>query len=121
MADEIKLTIKGKVTNGEYKTDWSFSQFSVDQAASGAASGVQSVGTSAENIAGGDVSTPGYLFLKNIDGTNYVDVGVDNTGFVAMAKLKAGEQACFRVAGSTTIQLKANTATCKVQYLLLED
>ena len=121
MADEIKITIKGKVTNGEYKTDWNFSQFSVNQAASGAASGVQSIGTSAENIAVGDVSTAGYLFIKNLDATNYVDIGKDNTGFVAVGKLKAGEMCCFRVAGSTTIQLKADTAACKVQYLLLED
>jgi len=38
-----------------------------------------------------------------------------------VGKLEAGEEAVFRVADSTTIQLKANTAACDVMYLLLED
>jgi len=121
MADEYKLTIKSKLNNGGYKVDWSNGQLSVTQSAEGAASGVQAVGTSAENIAGGDVTTPGYLHLKNLDSTNYVEFGKDNTGFVAVGKLEAGEEAVFRVADSSTIQLKANTASCNVAYLLLED
>lgn len=121
MADEIKITVKATAENGGFKSAWAFGQFSVDQAAVGAASGVQAVGTSAENIAGGDVSTPGYLFLKNLDATNFVDIGKDNTGFVAVGRMEPGETACFRVSASTTIQLKADTASCNVQYLLLED
>jgi len=121
MANEITLTIKDRVSNSGYKTDWANGQNSITQTAQGAASGIQAVGTSAENIAGGDVSTPGILFLKNLDGTNFVEFGKDNTGFVAVGKLEAGEEAVFRVADSTTIQLKADTAACDVMYLLLED
>lgn len=122
MADEIKLTVKGKVANGSYKTDWNLGQLSITQSAVGAASGVQAIGTSAENIAGGDVSTPGYLFLKNLDSTNFVEVGKDvSASFEKLIKLQPGEEAVFRVADSTTIQLKADTAACDVMYLLLED
>lgn len=121
MAGELKITIIGKLNNGGYKVDWSNGQKSIDQSAVGAASGVQSVGTSAENIDGGDVSTPGYLFLKNLDSTNFVEFGVDSSGFVKVGKIEAGEEACFRVAASTTVQLKADTATCKVAYILTED
>lgn len=121
MADEIKITIKGRVENGNYKTEWSFGQVNIDQAAQGASSGIQSIGTSAENITVGDVSTAGYLFLRNLDSTNFVEFGKDNTGFVNVGKLKPGEMCCFRVAASTTVQLKADTAACDVMYLLLED
>lgn len=120
MAGEIKVTIQGKLNNGGYKSDFNNGQNSITQSTVGAAQGIQTVGTSAENIAGGDVGTPGYLFLKNLDSTNFVEIGVDNTGFVEMGKLTAGQEACFPVADSTTIQLKADTASCKVAFLLLE-
>jgi hypothetical protein len=120
MAGEIKITIQAILNNGGYKSTFSNGQNSITQATVGAAQGIQAVGTSAENIDGGDVGTPGYLLLKNLDSANYVEVGIDNTGFVAMAKLAAGEEACLPVADSTTIQLKANTASCKVAYLLME-
>lgn len=122
MANEISLTIKGRVTNGSFKQEWSFGQLSIDQAAVGAAAGVQAVGTSAEDLTTGDVSTPGYLFLYNLDSTNYVEVGKTvSASFEELIKLEAGEMCCFRVAASTTIRLQANTASCNVQYLLLED
>lgn len=122
MADEIKLTIKSKTENGGYKSEWSFGQINIDQSAVGAASGVQSVATSAEDLVVGDVSTPGYLFLYNLDSTNFVEVGKTvSASFEELVKLQPGEMCCFRVADSTTIRLQADTAACKVQYLLLED
>ena len=121
MADEFKLTIRSKHSNAGYKSDWFNSQLSITQNSAGVASGVQSVGTTAENISSGDITTPGYLHLKNLDTTNFVEFGVDNTGFVAVGKLEAGEEAVFRVADATTIQLKADTASCNVAYQLLED
>ena len=121
MADEYKLTIRSKLTNGGHSVGWFNNQLSVTQTAEGISSGVQTVGTSAENITTGDITTPGYLHLKNLDTTNYVEFGADNTGFVAVGKLKAGEEAVFRVAASTTIQLKADTASCNVAFQLLED
>ncbi len=81
----------------------------------------QSIGTTAELLGKGEIGTPGYLFVKNLDATNYVEF--EKATFVTTAgtvKLKAGEVALFRVA-STTIYACANTSACVVEYLLIED
>ena len=80
---------------------------------------VQEVGTSEEVLAqGADLGTPGYMFIKNLDATNYVEVG--STTGVYDIKLKAGEFAIYRH-NSATVYTKANTGACNVAYLLIED
>ena len=79
---------------------------------------VQEVGTSEEQLAqGADLGTPGYMLIKNLDGTNYVEVG--STTGVYDIKLKAGEVALYRH-NSATVYAKANTAVCLVEYMLIE-
>ncbi len=117
MANELRITAKlsfnksdGKVTRG----DTAF----IDVTGDSFTHEIQSVGTTQEEIAqGADLGTPGYLWIKNLDSTNYVEVGV-TTG-VYHIKLQAGEFALFRVNG-TTIYGKANTAACLVEYVLVE-
>jgi hypothetical protein len=80
---------------------------------------VQEVGTSEEELAqGADLGTPGYIFIKNLDDTNYVEVG-STTGAYDI-RLKAGEFAVYRH-NSTTVYSKANTAACKLEYWIIED
>jgi len=80
---------------------------------------VQSVGTTEEALAqGADLGTPGYMFIKNMDATNYVEVG--STTGVYDIKLKAGEVALYRH-NSATVYAKANTGACLVEYLLIEE
>lgn len=77
----------------------------------------QSIGTSNVALAlGTALGTPGYIFIKNLDAVNYVEVG--NTNAYAI-KLKAGEVALYRHDG--TPFAKANTAACLVEYLIIED
>ena len=79
---------------------------------------VQEVGTAEEELAqGADLGTPGYMFIKNLDATNYVEVG--STTGVYDIKLKAGEIALYRH-NSATVYAKANTAACLCEYLLIE-
>lgn len=122
MANEITITDSGAVVNGGYRDQLTFGgTYRVDQAAAGSAGGIRTIGTSAENLVLTDIATPGILYVKNLDATNFVEIGVDNTGFVAMAKLEPGDPpARFRIADSTTIQLKADTASCNVQFWCLE-
>jgi hypothetical protein len=81
----------------------------------------QSIGTSAEDIALGDITTSGYMFVHNLDGTNYVEIGKDDTGtFEAVVKLKAGEYGLFRLA-TTAPQAKANSGACLIEYAIIED
>lgn len=80
--------------------------------------GTQVVGTTDETISLGDIGTPGWCFLHNLDGTNYVEAGPDGTNY--FVKCKAGEYAMFRV-GSAAVHVKANTASCSVEYMIIED
>jgi hypothetical protein len=120
MADEISVTMRLSVTNGQWSPGIiTVNNATFDQAAIGAASGVQAVGTSEEELATGDLSTKGWLFLKNLDTTNYIQVGFSTT--VYGIRLEAGESAMFRTEPAATVYLKANTAACKLQYQWLED
>lgn len=122
MANEIKLSVNVRVVNGDYKNRFDMGQLSIDQAAQGAQSGVIDVGTTAEDLPVGDVSTPGLLILKNLDDTNFVEIGKSvSATFEKMGRLKPGDPLVMRVAAGVTLQLKADTAACNVQYLLLED
>lgn len=79
---------------------------------------VQEVGTSEEALVqGSELGTPGYLFIKNMNATNYVEVG--STTGVYDIKLLAGEIALYRH-NSATVYAKSNTGACLVEYLLIE-
>lgn len=120
MADEIRITLSVTVERGSYKATFPYSD-ALDQAATGAAGGVQSIGTSEENLSAGDLANVGYLFMRNLDSTNYVDWGVSDAGAMkAVGRLKAGDVAVLRVKPAAAVRMQANTAACLVQYLWLE-
>ena len=80
---------------------------------------IQNVGTSEEELAqGADLGTPGVVFIKNLDTTNYVEIGCVTGQYTI--KLKAGEACMFRAAGSAVYAV-ANTAACDVEYFIIED
>jgi hypothetical protein len=79
----------------------------------------QTIGTSAEALDIGDITTPGYVAIKNLDATNYVTIRMGSTG-ADVVKLKAGEFAMFRLASTNPFAL-ANTSSCQVLYVLVED
>lgn len=67
--------------------------------------------------------TPGYAIFINHDSTNYVELGNHNGGSpIYTAKLKAGEACLLRLTmANTAINLRANTASCEVEYFIFED
>ena len=76
---------------------------------------VQNIGTSSEQLVFGDCATMGYVFVKNLDITNYVQLACDTafgTGQI-FAKLKPGEF-CLVPCNQNAIYAKANTAACDV-------
>ena len=120
MADEITITVRLGCINGSYNPGTiSSAGLTFDQAASGASEGIQSIGTAEETLAVGDMTTYGWLYIRNLDATNYVQLGF-STG-VYGCRLEATEPALFRTEPGATIYLKANTAACKVQFRWLED
>jgi hypothetical protein len=117
MANEITLQVTLAVSKGLLAA-----QRSIDGAITmtGAAMmhGVQTIGTAKENLALGDVGTPGMALLMNLDATNFVEVGADADS--PFLKLKAGECALFRLAAGP-VSCKANTAAVALEYWVLED
>lgn len=122
MANEITLNINAKVVNGNFVDSFNLNGTTqLDQAASGADGGVVSVTTSETTISLSRLGTEGYLFLRNLDATNYIEFGPDATGMVALGKLKPGEAAVLRLKPGVTLKAQANTATCKMLVKCWED
>lgn len=122
MAESIVASISARL-DGDTLTDFTIATGTLTIAMTGADffHGSQNIGTSAENLAKGDIGTPGYILVHNLDATNYVEIGHDETGtFVADVKLKKGEWAFFRCAQATP-QARANTGACNIEYVLFED
>jgi len=118
MADELTVTTKVSFSKGGAVVSRSFTD-TVTITGDAFTHGVQSVGTSEEEIAqGADVGTPGYVLIKNLDDTNYVEVG--STTGVYDIKLKAGEAALYRH-NSATVYALADTGACLVEYIIFED
>lgn len=90
-----------------------------DVAGSGYCRNVQAVGTTREAMVLGDAGTGGYVLMHNLDGTNFVDVYPDAAGTdPVLMTLKAKDWALFRLKAAAPF-LKADTATCNVEYFLL--
>lgn len=121
MSNEIIFNTSFAVTNGGYRTTFT-EQAQYNQNAVGAASGIHVVTTSEGDLSAGDISTNGYLILKNLDATNFVKYGPKNSGvMVELGRLKAGETAILRIAPSVVVRMIADTASCRVSYIFLND
>jgi len=121
MANEITVTSGIRVLNGSMDFSQPAKSTSYNQAAIGGPTpGAIVVGTSEESTAFPELTTEGWLWMQNLDPTNYVQWGF-STG-VYGGRLKAGETAGpFRMEPALTLYLKANTAACKVLVYGFED
>ena len=75
--------------------------------------------TAVASITAGTGGAYGYMFIKNLDSSNYVEIAdEDDTNY--FCKLKAGEFAMFRAADSDYWG-RANTAAVVLEILIIED
>lgn len=79
---------------------------------------IVSVGTGDETLDLGDVATNGWFFARNLDLTNYVDLGLDGSAYGI--RLREGGGFCLLQWNGAAIHAKANTGACKIEYLLIE-
>lgn len=126
MANEITTQFQATVKNTNYvqtvQADVSSIQKMFDQATVGCHGSIVSVGTSEEDMPVGDVGTNGFLFIKNLDATNFVKYGPKSGGsMIEFGRLKKTEWTWLRLAPGVTLRWVADTASCKVQMLLLEN
>lgn len=78
--------------------------------------GVQEIGTSEEYFFPLlDISTRGYMYIKNLDDTNFIEVGL--TASYAI-KVPPGGICLFQANGA--IYAKADTANCLTEYAIVE-
>lgn len=125
MADEITVSVTLKCVNGDFTYNRKISGQQYTQDASGGNGGVQEIGFAAhEALALGDVAVEGWLLARNIDDTNFVDLGVEvAAAFEPFTRMEPGEPCLFRLskdAGATPYAL-ADTAAVKIEYMILED
>jgi len=120
MADEISVTTQVRLSNGDLEDQFSTTK-TFDQTTARMMCTVVDVGTTEETIALGDLAAPKMIYLTNLDDTNYVEFGVDSSGFIPMGRVYPGDPSgAIPAAASITYQLKANTAACDVKVRVYE-
>lgn len=121
MANELSISITHGYTKGNASLPSRTVATNVTVTGTVFVDSLQSIGTSEETIALGEVATPlvGYLYLRNCDATNFVEVG--NATGAYQIKLKAGQQACLPLDSWDGIYAKANTGAVLLQYRLTSE
>jgi len=113
MADELQIYAKVSYSKGGAVVSRTVPTTNITIAGTAIAQGVQSIPTSDTTLT--IVAAPGYVFVKNLDATNYVQVGTDATNW--FLKLLAGQWGLFPING-TALHAKANTAACNLEFIV---
>lgn len=124
MANEITMTAQIRCTNGSFTENFAPAQKRIDQSSVGLAGNVQTIGFAADETITviGDLATLGIAAFQNLDATNYVDIGPDDSGaLLGFIRLEAGEFATMRLKPGITIRAQANTAAVKLRVWILND
>ena len=118
MANEITLTTYFQyAVSGRTYVDQRIVAQAFDQTAPGMCDNIVTVATTEQTLDVGGISTAGYALFINLDAANFVQIGTA-TGVYAL-KLKKGQFAVVPLAAKT-LYAKADTATVKVAYWILE-
>lgn len=120
MANEIQLSITLQVA-GHPGTITKTIQ--ADQSTTGGGNpGLVAIGTTEEVISFGDVSSHGYVYIENLDDTNFITYGPTSGGsMITLGRLKAGEVCVFRMEPGISFRMKANTSSCRAFVALFEE
>lgn len=122
MANEISESVALGLANGTLNFQVAYESKTVTQNAALVIAKTVSVTTAEANIDTTGITTLGICYIKNIDPTNYVKAGPSSGGAMVEAiRLKPGEENLFRLAPGVTWRWVADTATCKVYIVVLND
>lgn len=121
MADEISYQIALRCTKGYESESATPTSLVADKATIGAMGETQIVPTSDTVVDLGDLVAARWCYLRNLDTTNYIELGPTSGGaIVKMVKLKAGEACLFPLAASVVLRAIANTGSVNLKKLILE-
>lgn len=118
MANEITIAVTLKASKNGAGISVTTTK-TLDMAGTHMINNVQSVGTSWEQMVIGDVSGAGFVYVKNLDATNYVEVALANDGTKIFQKILPGEATLIK-AETDTMYLQANGADCDVEIAAVE-
>ena len=118
MANELTLTANLKFEKSTKSAEAGKAGLQIDVAGGDYIAKTQSVGTSQEAIVIGEITTPGYMFIRNLDGTNYVEIRDGSSG-ADVVKVRAGGVALFELATATPFAI-ANTSAVEIEYTIIE-
>lgn len=122
MSNEIRITSGIAVSNGNLSFTQQFGTKQYDQASvGGPVPGQLTIGTTEEDVSLGDLTTPGWCIMQNLDDTNFCQWGF--SAGVYGGRLGPGETAGpFRLdPGLASLYMKADTAAVKVLIYAFED
>ena len=118
MAGELNISISLTFSKSGSTINKSYTD-SIDVAGNSFQHSVQTLASGEETLTiHGDIGTVGYVFIKNLDATNFVSVG--RTTGVYTAKLLAGEANIFRLLSGTSIYVLPDTGSVDVEYIVIE-
>jgi hypothetical protein len=124
MANEITLSGSLLISATNFRESFNPGTLSIDLSDVKGDGGVQAIshsGSAAQGEAFGvtDVSNGGVFFFRNLDSTNFVEIGFQvSSTFYPFLKLLAGEYAIGRI-GTAAPFGRADTANVNVQYRIL--
>ena len=119
MANEIKVSASLSMQKGEVEVSMALGPLKVDMTGDDVIEFTQNVFTNATGISIGAASTAGWALIKNLDATNFITLR-NGSGGADLIKLKPGEFCLFRLATQTPFGV-ADTATCKIHCIVIED
>ena len=122
MSNEITVGANLRLKDGIIDERRNVSGLKVDQTTLDKAGDMQTIGTAThEAITVGDVTTPRWVYLRNSDATNFVQIGLDvGATFYPLADLLAQEPCAFPLTPGVTLYAKADTASVKIDKLILD-
>ena len=121
MAGEITAT--GTLTDSSVSVNVKPGSMTIDQTNKRKVANVQNIPTTAAGTALtlGAVTVPGYAMFRNLDSTNYVEVGDTSAGvFVPSLRIDAGKYNGPVRLAMTAPKARANAAAVDLDYTILD-
>lgn len=120
MSNEIRTAVGLNYTNGTRNAIFS-KQVYADQTTVGYADHEQEIGITEEDVTLDQVTAPRFCIIQNLDATNYVDIGTNNSGsLVNMQSIPAGKFSILWLKAGVVLRAKANAAPVKIRKIYLE-
>tara|TARA_Y100001938_G_C7725742_1_gene252142 strand:+ start:55 stop:417 length:363 start_codon:yes stop_codon:yes gene_type:complete len=120
MAKEINASVSLAITTALGVSAERTESMTIDQSGNALAHFVQSIPSSGNNALDtgrAALGTEGMYFIKNLDSSNYVQIGLTGSYFM---RLNPGESTVFR-SNQAAVYAQSNNAACLIEVMVFED